>query len=149
LVTGGSRGLGKDMVLNLAKKGTDIIFTYNSRKEEAEKVAEAIRSLGNKAEILQLNTADISRLDPFIEELKTTLKEKFGTDRFDILVNNAGVGLHAGVTETTEEQFDNIMNIHLKSVYFLTQKSLPLINDGGRIINISTGLARFSVPGSS
>jgi NAD(P)-dependent dehydrogenase (short-subunit alcohol dehydrogenase family) len=149
LVTGGSRGLGKDMALNLAKKGIDVILTYNSKKEEALAVVKEIQQAGQKAEALQLNTGDIKSFVSFIESVKTVLKNTFKTERFDFLINNAGIGMHAPFAETTEEQFDALMNIHFKGVYFLTQKSLPLINDGGRIINISTGLARFSLPGAS
>jgi NAD(P)-dependent dehydrogenase (short-subunit alcohol dehydrogenase family) len=149
LVTGGSRGLGKDMALNLAKKGIDVILTYNSKKEEALAVIKQIEHAGGKAEALQFNAGDTKRFGAFIDAVKIVLKNKFATDHFDFLINNAGTGLHAPFAETSEEQFDELMNIHFKGVYFLTQKSLPLINDGGRIINISTGLARFTLPGAS
>jgi NAD(P)-dependent dehydrogenase (short-subunit alcohol dehydrogenase family) len=147
LVTGGSRGLGKDMALNLAKKGIDVILTYNSKKDEALAVVKEIEQTGQKAVALQLNAGDVKNFSAFLEEVKRVLKSTFNTERFDFLINNAGVGVHASFAETTEEQFDELMNIHFKGVYFLTQKSLPLINDGGRIINISSGLARFSTPG--
>jgi NAD(P)-dependent dehydrogenase (short-subunit alcohol dehydrogenase family) len=149
LVTGGSRGLGKEMSLALAKTGTDLIITYNSQKNDALRVVSEIQRSGQNATALQLNTGDLAALPRFIDELKATLNDTFKTERFDFLINNAGVGIHAAFTETTEEQFDTLMNIHLKGVFFLTQKSLPLIHDGGRIINISTGLARFSNPGYS
>ncbi len=149
LVTGGSRGLGKDMALNLAKKGIDVILTYNSKKEEAEAVVAEIESNGRKAAALQLNVVDVKSFDDFIANVKEVLQSKFNTDRFNFLVNNAGSALYMPFDQTTEEQFDDMVNIHFKSVYFLTQKSLPVIADGGRIINISSGLARFSVPGSS
>jgi NAD(P)-dependent dehydrogenase (short-subunit alcohol dehydrogenase family) len=149
LVTGGSRGLGKDMALNLAKKGIDVILTYNSKKDEALAVVKEIQQAGQKAEALQLNTGDIKSFASFIESVKAVLKNTFKAERFDFLINNAGIGMHAPFAETTEEQFDALMNIHFKGVYFLTQKSLPLLHDGGRIINISTGLARFSLPGAS
>lgn len=149
LVTGGSRGLGKDMAMNIAAKGNDVIITYHSKKEEALKVVEAIRKMGNNASMIQLNASDINGLDVFFNELKTTLKHTFGTDRFDFLVNNAGTSLTASFGDTTEDQFDEVMNIHFKSVFFLTQKALSLLNDGGRIINISSGLTRFSMPGYS
>jgi NAD(P)-dependent dehydrogenase (short-subunit alcohol dehydrogenase family) len=149
LVTGGSRGLGKDMALNLAKKGTDVILTYNSKKEEALAVVKEIEKIGQKAEALQLNVGDSKSFGAFIDKVKTVLKNSFSSERFDFLINNAGVGLHAPFVETTEEQFDNLMNIHFKGVYFLSQKALSILNDGGRIINISTGLARFSLPGAS
>lgn len=149
LVTGGSRGLGKNMALSLAAKGINVILTYNSKKDEALAVVAEIEKIGAKAAALQLNTGEIKSFDGFLEELKGVLKGTFGTDRFDFLINNAGIGYHANITETTEEMFDTLVNIHFKGVYFLTQKSLPIINDGGRIIHLSSGLARFSFPGSS
>lgn len=149
LVTGGSRGLGKNMALSIAKKGIDVILTYNSKKGEALAVVAEIEKLGQKAAALQLNTADSTSFDNFLEETKDVLKNTFGTTHFDFLINNAGIGVHASFAETTEEQFDLLMNIHLKGPFFLTQKALPLLNNGGAIINISTGLARFSIPGTS
>jgi NAD(P)-dependent dehydrogenase (short-subunit alcohol dehydrogenase family) len=149
LVTGGSRGLGKDMALSLAKKGIDVVLTYHSKKDEALAVVADIEKAGQKAAALQLDAGDIKSFDAFFTQLKTTLKDTFGTDHFDFLVNNAGTALYAPFAETTEEQFDTALNIHYKGVFFITQKSLPLINDGGRIINVSSGLARFSFPGSS
>ena len=147
LVTGGSRGLGKNMALSLAKKGINVILTYNSKKDEALAVVAEVEKNGAKATALQLNTAEVKTFDAFFEQLKTVLKDTFSTDRFDFLINNAGIGINGAFAETTEEQFDTLMNIHFKGVFFLTQKALPLINDGGRIINLSSGLARFSMPG--
>lgn len=147
VVTGGSRGLGKDMALALAKKGIDVILTYNSKKDEAEAVVAEIEQTGQKAAALQLNTAEIKSFDAFFISVSKVLKEVFDTDHFDFLVNNAGIGINAPFAETTEDDFDMLMNIHFKGVFFLTQKSLPLINDGGRIVNLSSGLARFSTPG--
>ena len=149
LVTGGSRGLGKDMALNLAKKGIDVILTYNSKKEEALAVVAAVEQAGQKAAALQLNAGDIKSFDAFYAQVKEVLSNAFNTGRFDFLINNAGTALYAAFADTTEEQFDTALNIHYKGVFFLTQKALPLMNDGGRIINISSGLARFSFPGSS
>jgi NAD(P)-dependent dehydrogenase (short-subunit alcohol dehydrogenase family) len=149
LVTGGSRGLGKDMALSLAKKGIDVILTFNNNQEEANAVVKQIQQSGRKAEALQFNAGDVKKLPAFIEALKSILRNTFNADRFDFLVNNAGIGIYSLLSDTTEEQFDELMNVHFKGVYFLTQKTLPLINDGGRIINISTGLARFSNPGYS
>jgi len=149
LVTGGSRGLGKDMALSLAKKGINVILTYNSKKEEALAVVAEIEKSGLKAAALQLNTGDVKSFGTFFNQITTVLKDKFNTDHFDFLINNAGIGVYAPFAETTEEQFDLLMNIHFKGVFFLTQKALPLINDGGRIINLSTGLARFSLPNYS
>ena len=147
LVTGGSRGLGKNMALNLAKKGIDVILTYNSKKDEALSVVAEIEKAGQKAAALQLSAGDTKTFDAFFAQVKTVLKDIFNTDKFDFLINNAGIGIHASFAETTEEQFDELMNIHFKGVFFLTQKALPLINDGARIVNLSSGLARFSNPG--
>jgi len=147
LVTGGSRGLGKDMALNLAKKGLDVILTYNSKKEEAQETVSEIEALGQKAVALQLNVAHASGFDSFFSEVVSALKETFDTDKFDYLVNNAGIGIHVPFAETSEEQFDTLLNIQFKGVFFLTQKALAYLNDGGGIVNISTGLARFSLPG--
>jgi len=147
LVTGGSRGLGKNMALSLAKKGINVILTYNSKKEEALAVVAEIEKTGQKAVALQLSAGDTKSFDAFYEQVKTVLKNTFGADKFDFLINNAGIGIYAPFADTTEEQFDELMNIHLKGVFFLTQKALPFINDGGRIINLSSGLARFSNPG--
>ncbi|SDE47118.1 NAD(P)-dependent dehydrogenase, short-chain alcohol dehydrogenase family [Mucilaginibacter pineti] len=149
LVTGGSRGLGKNAALSLAQKGINVIFTYNSKKDEADALVAELEKAGVKAATLQLNTGNVKSFDSFFESITTLLKDKFDTDHFDFLINNAGIGHHALFAETTEEDFDNILNIHFKGVFFLTQKALPLINDGGRIINLSSGLARFSFPGSS
>jgi NAD(P)-dependent dehydrogenase (short-subunit alcohol dehydrogenase family) len=149
LVTGGSRGLGKNMAISLAQKGIDVVLTYNSNQPEAEKVVAEIQALGQKAKALQLDAVNIKSFDTFLEQVSTYLKEQTGSTHFDFLINNAGTALHASFAETTEEQFDTAMNLHFKGVFFLTQKSLPFLNDGGRIINISSGLARFSFPGSS
>ena len=149
LVTGGSRGLGKNMAMRLAEKGIDVVITYHSRKEEANEVVAAIRQTGRKAAALQLDAGNISSFDAFYSELKTVLQSDFQTERFDFLINNAGTALYSPFAETTEAQFDAAMNIHYKGVYFFTQKALPVLNDGGRIVNISSGLARFALPGSS
>ncbi len=147
LVTGASRGLGKSTALNLAKKGVDSIVTYHTNMTEAAKVVAQIESLGAKAIALQLDTANTRTFDDFAVRVKQSLQAKWQTDHFDFLVNNAGTGVYASFAETTEEQFDNQMNIHVKGVFFLTQKLLPLINDGGRIVNLSSGLTRLTVPG--
>jgi len=149
LVTGGSRGLGKDMAISIAKKGIDVVLTYNTNKEEAEKVVATIQSLGRKAAAFQLDAGNIKSFDTFFEKVTAHLKEKNGNTNFDFLINNAGTALYAPFTDTTEEQFDTALNIHYKGVFFLTQKALKFMNDGGRIVNISSGLARFSFPGSS
>lgn len=149
LVTGGSRGLGKNMALNIAKKGIGVVLTYNSNKQEADKVVAEIQSVGQKAIAFQLDAGNIKSFDDFLKEVTEHLKEQSGNTNFDFLINNAGTALHASFAETTEEQFDTALNIHYKGVFFLTQKALPYLNEGGRIINISSGLARFSFPGSS
>ncbi|SDP23845.1 NAD(P)-dependent dehydrogenase, short-chain alcohol dehydrogenase family [Mucilaginibacter sp. OK268] len=147
LVTGGSRGLGKNAAQHLAKKGIDVIITYRSKKEEAEEVVASIEKNGQKAAALQLDTSIVKSFDGFISQLTAVLQEKWGRNTFDFLINNAGIDAASKFADTTEEDFDNLVNIHFKGVYFLTQKSLPVIADGGRIINFSSGLARFSTPG--
>ena len=149
LVTGGSRGLGKNMALSIARKGLDVVLTYNNKKESALETIAEIEQLGQKAIALQLNTADIKSFDSFFELLEQDLSVKFGTHKINYLVNNAGIGINTPFTETTEEDFDTLFNIHFKGVYFFTQKALNILEDGGGIINISTGLARFSRPGYS
>lgn len=149
LVTGGSRGLGKNMVIALAKKGIDVAFTYNTNKEAADSVVSEIQSLGQNAYAFQLDTSNIKLLDGFIKQMTEYLKEKTGSANFDFLINNAGTALYMPVTDVTEEQMDAIYNIHYKGVFFLTQKALPFMNDGGGIINISSGLTRLTMPGSS
>ncbi|WP_303852308.1 SDR family NAD(P)-dependent oxidoreductase [Seleniivibrio woodruffii] len=149
LITGGSRGLGKNMALKLAERGHDIILTYNSKKDEAESVVTEIEKLGRQAAALQLDVSKSGTFSVFADSVKKVLSEVFGAERFDNLVNNAGIGINAPFEETTEEQFDLLVDIHLKAPFFLTQKLLPLINDGGRVMNISSGLARFCMPGYS
>lgn len=147
LITGASRGLGKSTALHLAAQGVDIIGTYHSKADEAQAVATQIEQLGGRAAMLQLDVSQSSSFDAFVRDIGNKLKEVFAREHFDFLINNAGTGTHASFIETTEEQFDQMLAIHLKGPFFLTQKLLPLIVDGGRIINISSGLARFSLPG--
>lgn len=149
LVTGGSRGLGRNMSLALAKKGIDVILTYNSNREAANEVVSEIQSVGQKAAAFQLDTRNVKSFDNFIKQVSEYLLKQTGSPNFDFLVNNAGTALYSPVTDVTEEQMDEIFNIHYKGVFFLTQKALPFINDGGAIINISSGLARIILPGSS
>lgn len=149
LVTGSSRGLGKNTALALAEKGVDVIVTYHSSEAEANSVVSAITGLGRQAVALQLDTTQTQTFDGFAAQIKQVLQNKWQTVQFDFLVNNAGIGINKPFVETTEEDFDRLMNMHLKGVFFLTQKLLPLIKDGGRIINISSGLARFALPGYS
>ena len=149
IVTGGSRGLGKNMALKLAEKERDVILTYHSRADEAQSVVEEIESKGRKAVALQLDTGRSDTFAAFSDSVRDVLTDKWQRENFDFLVNNAGIGLYVPFAETTEEQFDEIVNIHFKGTFFLTQKLLPLMADGGRIVNISSGLTRFSFPGSS
>lgn len=149
LITGASRGLGKSTALAMAKQGIDVILTYHSQKEAAEAVVAEIVAMGRKAVALQLDVAEASNFVGFANQVSAILQSNWQRDHLDFLVNNAGTGIHAAFTETTEAMFDQMVNIQLKSVFFLTQKLLPLINDGGRIVNISSGLARFALPGYS
>ncbi len=149
LVTGGSRGLGKEMALSLAKKGTNVIITYVNSKTEAEAVVKEIEGFGRRSAALQIDLKDFKSLDPFIGDLSSILKEKFKTGKFDFLINNAGMGATVPFEQVTETVFDEFLNVHYKSVYFLTQKSLALLNNGGRIINLSSGTTRFANPGYS
>ncbi|SOE23811.1 NAD(P)-dependent dehydrogenase, short-chain alcohol dehydrogenase family [Spirosomataceae bacterium TFI 002] len=149
ILTGASRGLGRDMAINLAKNGVNIIFSFNSSKEKALEVIAEIESLGQKATAIRFDANNFKSGQEFIDNATDYLKQENGNPNFDFLINNAGTGAFNLVTDTTEEQFEEMMNVHLKSVYFLTQKALPYLNEGGRIINISSGLARFSMPGMS
>lgn len=149
LVTGGSRGLGKDMALNLAKKGLDVILTYHTQQAAADGVVAEIGALGQRAVALPLDAAQVGTFGAFFEQVRAALHTTFGAERFDFLINNAGTGLYAPFAETTEQQFDELLNIHLKGPFFLTQQALPLLNDGGGIVNISSGLTRITFPGSS
>jgi len=147
LVTGGSRGLGKNAALKIAAKGIGVIVTYQSKKEEAEDTVNEIKALGVPAAAIQLNVGDSNTFEAFFTEVKSILKSVFNAEKFDFLINNAGIGIHASFADTTEEQFDSLVNIHYKGAFFLTQKALPLLNDGSAIINVSSGLARFATPG--
>jgi NAD(P)-dependent dehydrogenase (short-subunit alcohol dehydrogenase family) len=149
LITGASRGLGKNMALAIAKKGIDVVLTYHTNKEAADDVVAEIESLGQKAVAFQLDTSDTKSFDNFIKQVTAYLHEQTGNPNFDYLINNAGTALYALTSETTEEQLDATFNIHYKGVFFLTQKAVPFINDGGGIINISSGLTRITMPGSS
>ena len=147
LVTGASRGLGRNAALSLARHGSDVVVTYRSRSEDAQAVVEAIEALGRKAIAFQLDAGDVASFAPFAARLRTALRETFGRDTFDHLVNNAGHGDYALIADTTEAQFDGLVDVHFKGVFFLTQALLPLIADGGRIVNLSSGLTRVSAPG--
>lgn len=147
LVTGGSRGLGKNAAIALAKSGVDIILTYVNNQPAALDVVKEIQWLGRKALALPLDLADSSSFVLFAQSIDGALHQHFSAKHFDYLVNNAGMGIHASFADTTEEQFDSLMKVHLKGTFFITQSLLSLINDGGKILNLSSGLARFSLPG--
>lgn len=149
LITGGSRGLGKNTALKLAANKVGIILTYNNNQKAAEDVVKEIRALGSIAFALKLDVENTKEFNHFTNEVSKILKEHFQAEKFDYLVNNAGHGYHASFLETTEEDFDKLYKVHLKATFFLSQKLVPLINNGGKIINTSTGLARFSLPGYS
>jgi NAD(P)-dependent dehydrogenase (short-subunit alcohol dehydrogenase family) len=148
IVTGGSRGIGRSTVLKLARWGVDSIFTYNSNRAEAEKVVELVHEMGREAVCLQLDTGNIGSFDVFVQSVTKALAE-LGVERFDFLVNNAGISNHSMFVQMTEQELDNVYNVHFKGVFFLTQKLLPLMNDGGRIVNISTCVTCTVSPGSS
>jgi NAD(P)-dependent dehydrogenase (short-subunit alcohol dehydrogenase family) len=147
LITGGSRGLGKSTALKLAEQGVDVVLTYRSNTSEAAKVVAEIEQMGRCAVALPLDVGDSKSFRDFAAVLKRTLAQTWQREQFDFLVNNAGVGVHASFAETTEAQFDELVNVHFKGTFFLTQALLPLLADGGRIVNISSGLARFALPG--
>ena len=147
LITGASRGLGRNAALALARQGTDVVLTYQRNADEAAAAVAEIQALGRRAMALQLDVANVRDFPDFAAALRTALGQTWDRARFDFLVNNAGVGVHTPFAETTEAQFDQMVDIHLKGVFFLTQTLLPLIADGGRIVNLSSGLARFALPG--
>ncbi|MDB6062676.1 MAG: short-chain dehydrogenase/reductase [Verrucomicrobiaceae bacterium] len=147
LITGASRGLGKNAALKLAASGVDVILTYRSRKDEADAVVAEIETLGARAVALALDIGNSASFDAFAGQVRDALATTWQRERFDFLVNNAGIGVYGTIDQTSEAQFDELMNIHLKGPFFLTQKLLPLLADGGRILNVSTGLTRFALPG--
>lgn len=149
LVTGGSRGLGKNMALALADDGNDLIITYHSNQKQAEDVVNQVKAKGVIAAAFQLDTSKTEHFDSFFQTLSGYLNSQYQDPKFDFLINNGGTALYSPFDKTTEEEFDSIINIHFKGVYFLTQKALAFLNDNGAIVNISSGLARFSLPGSS
>ena len=149
LITGGSRGLGKSAALHLARAGWDVVITYQARADAAEATVAEVRALGRKASALQLEAGDTASFPAFKAAFAALLESEFGRQTFDALVNNAGNSANVAFAETTEQQFDELMNVHLKGVFFLTQALVPLLADGGSILNISSGLARFSHPGKA
>ncbi|NHZ92364.1 SDR family oxidoreductase [Massilia sp. CCM 8733] len=147
IVTGASRGLGRNTALSIARSGNDVIITYQSREDEARAVVAEIEAMGRKAVAIELDMGRIDAFAPFADRLRSILRETWRRERFDHLVNNAGHGDYALIEQTTEAQFDSLVDVHFKGVYFLTQALLPLIADGGRIVNLSTGLTRLTYPG--
>lgn len=147
LITGGSRGLGRNTALAVARQGGDVVLTYRSNAAEAAQVVGEIQAMDRAAVALQLDTGDTGAIPPFVASLKAALRDSFGRETLDHLVNNAGHGDYATFADTTEAQFDRLMDVHVKGVFFLTQALLPLIAGGGRIVNISSGLTRFALPG--
>ncbi|MBD2100953.1 SDR family NAD(P)-dependent oxidoreductase [Leptolyngbya sp. FACHB-261] len=149
LITGASRGLGRNTALSIARHGGDVIITYRNSAEEAQAVIDEINGMGRKAIAFQLDSGNITEFAPFVERLRTALRKTWQRETFDHLVNNAGHGEYALIEQTTEAQFDGLVNVHFKGVFFLTQALLPLLADGGRIVNLGTGLTRVSYPGFS
>ena len=149
LITGASRGLGRNTALNVARQGGDVIITYQSRAAEAQAVVSEVQAMGRRAAAMQLDMADSAAFAPFAQRLRAVLNDTWQRETFDHLVNNAGHGDYAMLSETTEAQFDKLVDVHFKGVFFLTQALLPLIADGGRIVNLSSGLTRVSAPGWS
>jgi NAD(P)-dependent dehydrogenase (short-subunit alcohol dehydrogenase family) len=149
LVTGASRGIGQDIALSLAKNQIDVVITYRDQKQKALEVAEKAKALGVKAQIIKLDMEDFKSIEPFTHSLKALLLKEWGHEQLDFLINNAGMGATVAMEKVTEDIFDRFLNVHFKSVYFLTQNVLNMMNSGGRVINISTGTTRFSNPGYS
>ncbi len=149
LITGGSRGLGRNTAVSLARRGVDVILTYHSREDEARGAVARIEAEGRRAAAIRLDVGDVAGFDDFAGQVRAALRETWGRDGFDYLVNNAGTGHAAPFAEMSEAAFDGLVNVHLKGVYFLTQKLLPLLADGGRIVNVSSGLVRYAQPGMS
>lgn len=147
LITGGNRGLGRNTALSLARKADSSVITYRSHRTEADEVRAEIDAAGARAIALQLDTSKFETFDSLVAELSTALGKRWKRQRFDYLVNNAGFGCNKSIEATTEEEFDGLVDVHLKGVFFLTQKLLPMIEDGGRIVIVSTGLTRFCFPG--
>ncbi len=147
LITGANRGLGKNTALRLAEDGVDLIITYRSKADEAQDVVDTVTKLGRTAVAFQLDTGRIETFDAFAAGVRTALSDRWGRDTFDHLVNNAGIGVYGTFEDTSVDVFDQLMNVNFRGVFFLTQQLLPLLADGGRIINLSTGLTRFTRPG--
>ena len=147
VITGANRGLGRSMALHLARAGVDVVGTYRSNRDEADAVARELGAAGGRAAMLPLDVSRSDTFGAFADALAAALRDTFGRPTFDFLVNNAGIGVHASIPDTTEAQFDELVAVHLKGPFFLTQRLLPLMADGGRILNVSTGLARFALPG--
>lgn len=148
LVTGGSRGLGRNTAENLARRGFDVVVTYRSNRGEADRVVSRVEAAGRRAAALPLDTGDSASFAGFVDAFRAVLAG-FGEERFDVLVNNAGISHHAGIADTAEADLDALYRVHFKGVFLLTQRLLPLLRDGGSIVNVSSGLTRIVYPGSS
>lgn len=149
LITGASRGLGKDMALALSRKGMDVIITYQSNQQDAAAVVAEIQAGGQQAAMLKLDLSTLSGLPAFMDDVSATLRHQWGVSSLDYLINNAGIGATLPIPDVTEPAFDTLLNVHFKGVYFLTQKMLPLLNDQGGVVFVSSGTTRFCVPGYS
>jgi NAD(P)-dependent dehydrogenase (short-subunit alcohol dehydrogenase family) len=149
IVTGASRGLGRNTALSIARHGGDVILTYHNREEDALAVVADIEAMGRKALAFKLDVGDVPSITAFAQRLPSALRDTWQRDTFDHLVNNAGHGTMASIAETTVGQFDQLVDVHFKGVFFLTQALLPLIANGGRIVNLSSGLTRVSFAGFS
>ncbi|WP_217576216.1 SDR family NAD(P)-dependent oxidoreductase, partial [Streptomyces sp. GbtcB7] len=146
VITGANRGLGRAYALHLAQAGVDVVVTYRSNRDEAEEVASAVTDQGRSSVALRLDTSVVNTFADFAEQLGTELQARWGRTTFDFLVNNAGTDLTAPFAETTEKDFDDLVDVHLKGVYFLTQTLLPALADGGANVNVPSGLTRFAAP---
>ncbi|EXG79825.1 SDR family NAD(P)-dependent oxidoreductase [Cryptosporangium arvum] len=147
VITGANRGLGRNTALRLAEDGVDVILTYRSNADEAQEVVDELTKLGRTAVAFRLDVGDLAAHEAFVDEVRGALADRWGRDTFDYLVNNAGTGVYASIADTTVEQFDSLLGVHLRGPFFLTQRLIPLLADGGRVLNLSTGLARFTSPG--
>ncbi len=149
LVTGGSRGIGRDIAINLASTGHDVIISYHTNRSAADEVISIISDLGQSAHAIHLDVSDLSSRNTFVTELRSLLSDQYDSDRIDYLINNAGTGLSKPIADISEADFDEMLGVHFKGVYFLTQAMIPMLADGGGIVNISSGLTRFSFQGMS
>lgn len=147
LITGASRGLGRSMAEHLARDGWGVLGTYSTNRAAAEEAVAGIEQHGGSAAMLPFDAAEPDAVPRLVSAVRETLHSVFGAERLDALVNNAGIGEFASFAETTEAQFDRVVLTNLRAPFFLTQQLLPVLADGSRVLNVSTGLARFTNPG--